>query len=109
VVPVTITGGDQARRDIFAPGLWGWWAPKRELVAQVQRLLQTGRLLIVPTLGQAETLKRELLHFQVRVSLAAHETFGAWREGQHDDLVLAVALACWLGEKPVGRFELISF
>lgn len=21
-----------------------------------------------------------------------------WREGQHDDLVLAVALACWYGE-----------
>lgn len=26
---------------------------------------------------------------------AANEMFGAWREGQHDDLVLAVAIAVW--------------
>ena len=29
------------------------------------------------------------------VSLTGHESFGAWRATQHDDLVLAVALATW--------------
>jgi len=36
----------------------------------------------------------------VRVTAAGQEeTLEAWREGPHDDLVLAVALAAWWGEK----------
>jgi hypothetical protein len=27
-----------------------------------------------------------------------HDSYGQWREGQHDDLVLAVALATWWAE-----------
>ena len=27
----------------------------------------------------------------------------AWREGDHDDLVLSVALACWAGERYLNR------
>jgi hypothetical protein len=42
----------------------------------------------------------DLLNFKVKVTAAAHETFSA-REGAHDDLVLAVAVAAWLGEHPV--------
>ena len=72
---------------------------KVELVGLVQVLLQTGRLKIVPILKHAELLKAELLNFQVRITPAAHETFGAWREGDHDDLVLAMAMAAWLGER----------
>ena len=34
--------------------------------------------------------------FRVKITEAANETFGAWREGQHDDLLLAVALAAWM-------------
>ncbi len=44
-------------------------------------------------------LVRELENFRVKITAAANETFGAWREGQHDDLVIAVALACWLAER----------
>ncbi len=33
----------------------------------------------------------------------SHETFGAWREGQHDDLVLAAALAGWWAERGSSR------
>jgi hypothetical protein len=40
-----------------------------------------------------------LVRLQVRIAAAANETFGVWREGQHDDLVLAVALACWWAER----------
>jgi hypothetical protein len=48
---------------------------------------------------QTDRLVRELQNFRVKLTVAAHETFGAWREGDHDDLVLAVALACWLAER----------
>ena len=34
-----------------------------------------------------------------KVSSAGREQYGAWREGTHDDLVFAVALACWGARK----------
>jgi hypothetical protein len=37
-------------------------------------------------------------NFKAKITASANETFEAWREGQHDDLVLAVALAVWGGE-----------
>ena len=42
---------------------------------------------------------REMAEMPVKVTLTGHEQYGAWREGQHDDLVLAVALACWGAKK----------
>jgi len=36
----------------------------------------------------------------VKINLATgHDSYEAWREGDHDDLVLAVAMACWTGER----------
>ena len=32
-------------------------------------------------------------------ALTGNETFESWRERDHDDLVLAVALAIWFGDK----------
>jgi hypothetical protein len=34
----------------------------------------------------------------VRITPATNEVFGDWREGQHDDLVFALAMAAWVGE-----------
>lgn len=90
---VTITGGHDVTQ-----GPDGFRVPKKELVATVQVLLQTRRLRIARGLPDAPTLVRELENFRVKITEAANETFGAWREGQHDDLVLAVALAAWAGE-----------
>jgi hypothetical protein len=36
-----------------------------------------------------------MAEMEVRVGAQGRESYGAWREGTHDDLVLAVALACW--------------
>jgi hypothetical protein len=89
---VTITGGSKATFDR------GWHVPKRELVGTLQVLLQSRRLKVAPTLPAAQTLVQELATFQVKITPAANETFGAWREGAHDDLVLALAIAAWEGE-----------
>jgi hypothetical protein len=62
-------------------------------------LLQTGRLKIASALPEAEVLVKELLAFQVKITSTAHDAYGAWREGVHDDLVLALALATWYGEQ----------
>lgn len=92
---ITITGGDQVTKDGLA-----FRVPKRDLVGVVQVCLQTSRLKIASALPEAATLTNELQNFQVKITDAAHDTYGAWREGTHDDLVLAVALALWIGSQP---------
>jgi len=70
--------------------------PKRELVSTTQIALQTGRLKIAPTLAEAPTLVRELQNYQVEISAeTAHDSYGAWRAGTHDDLLFAVMLPLW--------------
>ncbi len=103
-VAVTITGGDAVTQD----GL-EYRVPKRDLVSAVEVLLQSDRLKIARGLPEAQTLTSELLAFKVSISLKGHDSYGndvgPWRENPHDDMVLAVAMACWYGEnvKPVVR------
>jgi len=94
IQPITITGGHKAN-----PGEGGWLVPKKELVSTLQVLLQSRRLKIAPSLQDAKTLVKELLDFKVKITAAANETFGNFREGTHDDLVLAIAIAAWEGER----------
>jgi hypothetical protein len=48
-------------------------------------------------------LKQELSTFKRKVSLkTGHDSYEHWRESDHDDLVLAAALACWGTRKPKG-------
>lgn len=70
----------------------GWAVPKGELVSRLQALLHAGRLRIAARLPDAAVLARELQDFRVRFTEAGNATFNA-REGAHDDLVLALALA----------------
>jgi len=95
VVPVTITGGHAVTQVEDR----SWHVPKKELVTSLQVIMQSRRLQIARSLPDAATLVRELQNFQVKITAAANETFGVWRDGQHDDLVLAVALAAWWGER----------
>ena len=79
----------------------GILVPRKELVGTLRILLQARRLLIPRTLPLAETLVRELQDFRAKVPAAggAADSVEAWREGPHDDLVLALALAAWCGER----------
>lgn len=77
--------------------------PKRDLVSVVQVGLQNRKLKIAESLKLAETLSRELQNFTVKITDADNDVYGAWREGTHDDLVLAVALAVWKANQPVYR------
>jgi len=92
---IIITGGDTVTNDGLV-----YRVPKRDLVGIVQVCLQTSRLKIAAALAEASTLTNELQNFQVKITDAAHDVYGAWREGAHDDLVLAVALALWRGSQP---------
>jgi hypothetical protein len=69
--------------------------PKKELVTCLQLLLQGRRLAIPTAMPDADLLARELGNFRAKASLTANPLDPEWREGQDDDLVLAVAMACW--------------
>jgi hypothetical protein len=47
---------------------------------------------------EVDTLQTELGHFELKISQAGHDSYGAWREGTHDDLVLALAVALWYAQ-----------
>jgi hypothetical protein len=100
-VPVTITGGDRAS---FEGGFFR--VPKRDLVSAVVVALQAKKLKISPALPDADVLVKELLNFKVRIDpKTSHDSYAAWREGAHDDLVLACALAVWFASRTLGLLD----
>ena len=97
--PLTITTG----HGVVVDGA-GWHVAKKELVSVLQVLLQTRRLHVARLLPMAGVLAKELEAFRVKITASANETFEAWRERDHDDLVLAVALAAWVGARGLRQF-----
>ncbi|KUK43858.1 MAG: Uncharacterized protein XD72_1758 [Methanothrix harundinacea] len=98
-VPVTIHGGDVVTKaeDRF------WRVPKRDLVASLQVAMETGTLQIAEELELADVLVKELQNFRVKINInSGHDSYEAWREKDHDDLVLAAAVAVWWGKRQPG-------
>lgn len=94
-VGVLIHGGDKVSCEGST-----WRVPKRDLVGSLQVLFQSGRLKISKKLPLASVLQSELLTFKVKIDpVTAHDSYSAWREQDHDDLVLSVAMAAWWGER----------
>ena len=77
--------------------------PKRDLIAGLQVALQQGKLQIAGGLKFGPAFVTEMADMRVKITSPGHEQFGAWREGSHDDLVFAVALACWAARKAYPR------
>jgi len=93
-ISVFIHGGDKVSREGDS-----WRVPKRDLVGVTKILLQNGRLEMSDRLKLGSILQQEMLNFNYKINeLTAHDSYGCWREGQHDDLVLSVALALWWAE-----------
>ena len=93
---VTITGGEKATR---VDG--EWHVPKKDLVAALEVPFHTGDLKVAAGLDLWPVLRGELLNFRRKISLkSGHDSFEHWREGLHDDLVLAAAMAVWSATTP---------
>jgi len=94
VTAVTITAGEKAHGRGEE-----WHVPKKDLMAGLQVLLEDGRLKIHRNLRESATLVRELTDVRLNPGagghLGGHVRMGADGYGEHDDLALAVALACW--------------
>ncbi len=88
-IGVMITGGATVSRsgDVMH-------VPKRDLVSVTQVAFQTGLLKIVPSLALRGALVNELMNFRMNINIATgHDSYQAWRESEHDDIVLALGLA----------------
>jgi hypothetical protein len=72
--------------------------PKADLVATLQVLFEQRRLKVAGRLPALPTLMAELESFRRRKTPVGNDQYLSWREGEHDDLVLAVALAAWHDE-----------
>jgi hypothetical protein len=103
LVPITITGGHEVSRGERG----GWNVPKKDLVGVVSAGLQSRRLKIAEALPEAATLRKEQQLFRAKITTAGNETLEAWRERDHDDEVLAVAIAVWLAGRPQFRLDVL--
>jgi hypothetical protein len=88
---ITITGGQD---DSYADGFYR--VAKVQLVSTLQAALHSSELKIAAGLKDAKTLANELRDFRATFTSAGNVIFSA-REGAHDDLVLATAIALWWG------------
>ena len=92
-IGVTITGLGQK---VTSTGVREYSVPKQDLVAALEVPFHTGKLKIAEDLELWPTLRGELLTFRRKQNvITAHISYEHWRESDHDDLVLACALACW--------------
>jgi hypothetical protein len=96
-INVSITGGLQVVHRPEEPN--EFHVPKRDLVASVQKALQARSLRMSAALAEVDTLQTELGTFEITISRAGHDGYGAWREGTHDDLVLGLAVALWFAQQ----------
>jgi hypothetical protein len=89
---VTLTGGSQAPRGDAGE----YRVPKADVVDALVVPFQAGTLKVARRLELWPTLRTELLNFRRKINPAtAHASYEHWRESDHDDLVLAAALAAW--------------
>lgn len=94
-IPVVITGGENETY-----GDWAYRIPKRALISNAQVVFQQRLLKVATSISLAPVFVKELEAFKVKIDpVTAHDSYAAGREGQHDDLVLAVALALWRAQK----------
>lgn len=88
---ITITSGDAPTvrpRGVYA-------VPKRDLITNLQIMLQNGTLRIAKGIKEGAALVEEMVNFQTKITDSGHDVYGA-RSGAHDDIVLSVAMGCWL-------------
>ena len=94
-IKVTISGGTSVREHDDNE----YSVPKRDLVSSLMVLFQSQALRISSKLELAPVLAEELQNFRAKIDIrTGHESYEHWREGMHDDLVLALSLCAWYGE-----------
>jgi hypothetical protein len=97
---VTITGGERQHQN----GAGSVSVPKRDLIAGVQVLLEEEQLKVARGLRELGPLIRELINMRSTAGTSGRVRWGADGCGEHDDLVVALALACWRARRRQNGF-----
>ncbi len=90
VIGLLITAGEKAN---------GWNIPKRVLITGLQISFQKKELRLKRGLSFGKTLVEELLNYRVTVTSHKNEVFSPWREREHDDLILSLAIGLYCCKK----------
>jgi hypothetical protein len=99
---VTIHGGERATRNGREHSV-----PKLDLVAALEVPFHSEKLKVAEGLPLWPTLREELHNFRRKQNRkSGHVSAEHWRETDHDDLVLAAALACWGASRKRGQSKL---
>lgn len=86
-------------------GNCGWNVPKRDLIASAQVAMQN-RVMKFAETPYKEAIVKELQNFKMKLTKAGSDTYEAWRESDHDDLVLALSIGCWTGTEILRQREM---
>ena len=91
-VGIYITGGDRVSEKEY-----GYTVPKNELIATFQMVLSRGLLKISNKIR--EDVKKQFIHevknFKEKTTKAGNVAFEAWKEEDHDDLIMSLMMNCW--------------
>ena len=98
-IGVTVHGGDKATHEGNE-----YSVPKRDLIGAAQMALGSKRLKIAAKLTHAATLEKEVLAYRYKMTAHGQDTYGSWRESDHDDLLFAASLAVWFADRGTGGF-----
>ena len=90
---VTITAGEHAHGSDER-----WSVPKKDLLTGLEILLEAGELIISSQLKDADRLLKELAAMRPGTGKVLADG------PEHDDLALALALACWRAKRPRNGF-----
>jgi hypothetical protein len=99
-IPVVITFGN-AGKDVIMDDDGYFRVPKVDIMASLQVLFGSGRLKYPLELLDREGVNlvpvwlMEMERFKMKQTKSGNMTYEAWRETDHDDIVLAIALPCW--------------
>lgn len=91
---VSITAGEHSQHHHRSSTV-----PKRDLIALLEIMLEEEELKIAANLPERRRLVEEFMSLEANTTKTGHETFGA-AGTHHDDLLIALSLACWSARKP---------
>jgi hypothetical protein len=99
ITSLSITAGEHAHQTHRSAAV-----PKRDLIATLEVMLDEEELKIAAALPERRRLVEEFMSLKAGTTRTGHETFGA-AGSNHDDLLIAVALACWSAKRPLAGHQ----
>jgi hypothetical protein len=73
--------------------------PKQQLVSTLLAAFDRDSLYLSKNSKELDAMLSELDTFEIHVSEKGADQYGAFKTGSHDDLVVALGLAVWLGNE----------